>query len=202
MSSFYREHYVRLCKTELQQCLKYLQMYEKNLARANTDFIRDKIQKDIDRLRQKKQSLEMEAHGFINEDKFRTFVEKHQQITEMQHHKATLRKQSDANKTRKIRIQKENALANIGTRYDRTYRILSEREMNRSQEYMERMTSIMPEYMKKSLKRLPNNKGYIWRGICFYGHRPAQGKTVVLFDRSLVHTWSPTGYTVTKKAMD
>lgn len=199
MSSFYREHYVRQCKTDLQQCLKYLEMSEKKLLRAGTDFIQNKIQQDIDRLRQKKQSLEMEVNGFFNEDKFQTFVEKNQQITEMQHAKAILRKKSDASKTRKTRIQKENTLANVGTKYDRSFRNVSEREMDRAYNYMEKMTGNMPDYMKKNLIRLPNNKGYIWRGIHFYGHRPAQGSTTTLFEKNLIHTWGHDGYTVTKK---
>jgi paraquat-inducible protein B len=200
MSSFYRKHYLRQCKTDLQQCLKYLEMSEKKLARAGTDFIHNKIQQDIDRLRQKKQSLQMEVNGFFNEDKFQTFVQKNQHITEMQHSKATLRKNSDASKTRKIRIQKENALANVGTKYDRSYKNVSEREMDRSLQYMEKMTASMPDYMKKNLTRLPNNKGYIWRGIHFYGHKPAESRTTILFEKNLIHTWAPDGYTVTKKA--
>ena len=43
----------------------------------------------------------------------------------------------------------------------------------------------LPNYMRRNLKEMPNNKGYIFRGIQYYGYKPAQrNKPVVLFEKN------------------
>ena len=40
----------------------------------------------------------------------------------------------------------------------------------------------VPEYIKKNLKNMPNNKGYIWKGIQLFGEKPKEEDTVILFE--------------------
>lgn len=65
------------------------------------------------------------------------------------------------------------------------------RESNDNNEWfmnkqLERFYSIcngIPPRILGKLKEMPNNKGYIWKGIYFYGEQPAEvGKPVVMFE--------------------
>ena len=56
-------------------------------------------------------------------------------------------------------------------------------DMNYAQKYFNRVTSELPPYMKKNLSEMPNNKGYIWRGIHFYGDLPEQRGPRVMFEK-------------------
>jgi hypothetical protein len=40
----------------------------------------------------------------------------------------------------------------------------------------------IPEYIKRNLKKMPNNKGYIWKGITLYGCLPPEEETTILFE--------------------
>lgn len=42
--------------------------------------------------------------------------------------------------------------------------------------------SHIPEYIKRNLKKMPNNKGYIWKGIFLYGHLQNEEETTILFE--------------------
>ena len=42
----------------------------------------------------------------------------------------------------------------------------------------------LPEYMSRNLKNMPNNKGYIWKSVCYYGHQPAnENEPTFLFEK-------------------
>jgi hypothetical protein len=45
----------------------------------------------------------------------------------------------------------------------------------------------LPEYIQANLQKMPNNKGYIWKGIWYFGHQPAERNNdlVVMFERPL-----------------
>jgi hypothetical protein len=65
----------------------------------------------------------------------------------------------------------------------------------------------LPDYMKKNLSNMSNNKCYKWRGVCFYGEKlPVKDEEIVCFDRSrqgnmLIHTYkdNKTHWQYTKK---
>lgn len=54
-----------------------------------------------------------------------------------------------------------------------------EREYNRFLDISENL----PDYITKNLKSMPNNKGYRFRGITFYGALPAEPGATVVFDK-------------------
>lgn len=54
-----------------------------------------------------------------------------------------------------------------------------EREFERYTE----VSSQLPEYIIKSLVSMPNNKGYKWRGIIFYGYLPDDNGPSVIFEK-------------------
>ena len=54
-----------------------------------------------------------------------------------------------------------------------------EREYNRFLDISENL----PDYISKNLKSMPNNKGYKFRGITFYGALPAEHGATVVFEK-------------------
>lgn len=66
-----------------------------------------------------------------------------------------------------------------------------------------------PDYMKKNLKKMPNNKGYIWKGCWFMGDKPEEpGQPMVMFEKNrgnilYIHEYGQNYYKLfTKKGKD
>jgi hypothetical protein len=60
----------------------------------------------------------------------------------------------------------------------------SKRDFQYHYDHMMKITDTIPDYMKRNLEEMPNNKGYIWRGCWFFGKLPAyKGENVVLFEK-------------------
>ena len=69
------------------------------------------------------------------------------------------------------------------------------REMERSYRHFLKVSASIPDFMLKKLGKMPNNKGYIWRGMFCYGHLPAEkGKPIVIFEKHgnnlTIYEWS------------
>lgn len=83
------------------------------------------------------------------------------------------------------------------------------RKNYRDFKYFERLffkkNSSLPNYMLKKLSNMPNNKGYIWKGIYCYGDLPSEDNDeVVMFERTnketlLIHKYTKTEYILYKK---
>lgn len=66
-----------------------------------------------------------------------------------------------------------------------TYETEKQRRIAMSQyrQYLNRVDSL-PEYILNNLSTMPNNKGYIWRGMSCYGKLPAErGQPYILFEK-------------------
>lgn len=58
-----------------------------------------------------------------------------------------------------------------------------ERDVNYACKYYNKVVDTLPSYMKSNLAEMPNNKGYIWRGVHFYGNLPEQTGPRVMFEK-------------------
>lgn len=75
----------------------------------------------------------------------------------------------------------------------------SEKDMNYALKYMWKVEEQLPDYMKRNLSEMPNNKGYYWRGIYFYGDLPEERGPTVIFEKQkgtllLIHEYTSTDY--------
>ena len=85
-------------------------------------------------------------------------------------------------KKKKEEINISKAFEQSIRRMDRNFEY-KKREMDKSWQYFVKSRDTFPEYMSKKLKNMPNNKGYIWKSIHFYGERPSiPGDPVILFE--------------------
>ena len=54
-----------------------------------------------------------------------------------------------------------------------------------SWKWLRRTDAKLPEYMRRNLREMPNNKGYIFRGIQYYGEKKAEkNKPTILFEKN------------------
>ena len=90
-------------------------------------------------------------------------------------------------------------------------------EEGRHEKYMEKsmtkeynrfldVSATLPDYMANNLKSMPNNKGYKWRGITFFGALPAENGPVLIFEKSkgdtIITEITPTAINVSMKTKD
>jgi hypothetical protein len=126
-------------------------------------------------------------------------VEEQQEILRIQqkHQKEkSARSQTDLENQEKLDAfyKRENQLR-------RDDRIL-QHQMRREYDWMCRQDERLPDYIRTNLQRMPNNKGYIYKGIHYYGALPAERNNdlVILFERPpgmsdmLIHEVKPGHY--------
>jgi hypothetical protein len=84
-----------------------------------------------------------------------------------------------------------------------------EKEVERGYSYYIKASATLPSYMERNLKEMPNNKGYVWKDIHFYGHKPAEKKKpTVMFDKDsrtkilTIYETTPTEYKIFEKKGD
>ena len=81
----------------------------------------------------------------------------------------------------------------------------SERSATRGYDYVLRVQRTLPQYIRANLSNMPNNKGYIWRGVHYYGLKDPEGEkaNTIMFENSkgqlYIHEWSHDFLTYTKK---
>jgi hypothetical protein len=105
-----------------------------------------------------------------------------------------------------LSIEREEARRSLGSAYGK-----SEYQAMRNEQYLQRtmdrehlriadIVSQLPEYISRSLDNMPNNKGYRWRGIIFYGKQPDENNsTTVVFEKkpdgTIIQECTSTSYT-------
>jgi hypothetical protein len=73
---------------------------------------------------------------------------------------------------------KDNYYKNNRNNHERHY------NSQKDTDYFFKICNSIPDYISRNLKEMPNNKGYIWRGIWCLGELPAiPGESIVLFER-------------------
>ena len=74
----------------------------------------------------------------------------------------------------------------------------SQRDASYFYKYFTKVCNQLPDYMIKNLSEMPNNKGYIWRGVYFYGSLDNQKGPTVMFEKQknilVIHEYTPTDY--------
>lgn len=86
-------------------------------------------------------------------------------------------------------------------------RRISKEEIKRAYKYFNSVSDTIPEYLTKKLKQMPNNKGYIWRGVYFYGEKPIEkNRPTTMFEKNkgvlMIHEWHENKYQLWKKEGD
>ena len=104
-------------------------------------------------------------------------------------------------KTKEIQSQKFHKASLHSDRENR----YKEKEIQRSYNQFVKASETVPDFMKKNLEEMPENKGYYWRNIVYFGKLPAEpGNPLILFKKEqggilIIHEWTESEYKVYKK---
>ena len=70
---------------------------------------------------------------------------------------------------------------------------IREREYKREYYRFQKLSNRFPDKLKNKLKNMPNNKGYIWNGIWFFGKKPDEDMNVTMYEKKhnmlYTHKW-------------
>ena len=73
-----------------------------------------------------------------------------------------------------------------------------DKETSYSYKFLSKVVDQLPDYMKNKLSEMPSNKGYIWRGVYFYGDLKEDTGPTVMFEKQknllIIHENTPTTY--------
>jgi hypothetical protein len=82
----------------------------------------------------------------------------------------------------------------------------AENAMKREWRWLQRTDATVPGYIRSNLQGMPNNKGYIWKRIWYFGLQPPEHpvETLTLFERNhqtlCIHEYNPRFYRLYEKA--
>lgn len=118
-------------------------------------------------------------------------------------------KQNHIKKKQKKRQEKLQQKENYNKRIQEFRKIRREerykqKDILRSQDYFEKVYTTLPNFMSKKLKNMPCNKGYIWRGVWFFGLKKEESKDTLMFekkgkDKLYIHHYRNNMYTLKEK---
>lgn len=174
---------------DLRRTQKFLETAEKSYQNARRQNLRSEIevnQKNIERLTNKcyelEETLEKISTGELNNELEQKMNEETFEREEKEHIFQMKRKRLRKNKEEDAKIL-QNSRAN--DRKCNRIKKYEQKDLNREYNRFERNSDSLPNYMKKNLSEMPNNKGYIWKNIRFYGELPAKKREPdILFEKT------------------
>ena len=172
-------------------------------ATTNIDYNRKKIdtlkvtvveKKEL--LAKLKQDVKDVALGLLDDQ----INEEYSQSSAAVHEKHAKSMQERAEKRQEKKANKDTSMKywNSVKQETRSRRQL-QRDIAYSERYLQRVVDSLPAYMERNLAKMPNNKGYVWRGVHFYGKRPDTKGPTIVFEKIkggilVIHEYTRTHY--------
>ena len=155
MGTNYVTNQISILKEKIENKTKLVEELNQKIEDVKSGFLDDEIQKEYDDNKKRSKSLFLK-HKKIKDEKKKEKEEK-KKITKDFWDKV----KSDSKE-----------------RYNK------KRDMRYKYKYFTKVCESIPHYLLKNLKNMPNNKGYIWRGVYCYGDLPAEeNRPTVLFEK-------------------
>lgn len=197
-------------RDQIRQIQKYIQTDEATIdrfRRQNTNQDYNTIQIDKLTAKNKERKVDLEILEQRNKDLDQGLLDKEIMNEYIQTSKEIKLKNDEFKKKKKIeQAEKEEKSARSlafykSTRQSERKVLWDKRDADRACNYFFRVCDSIPDYMLKKLRNMPNNKGYIWRGVYCYGDLPAnEGQSILLFEKKnnifITHEWTNTEYRI------
>ena len=198
----HRMHYENNLKNDIKQMKHYNQKDRdkiERLQRLDDDYFINQVMKARENIQNRLAMIEKLEQDILRcqngefDQQFR--AERRKNMEESNQRDEQMKRKRFAEAEQKRRQGDEIRLRDKQDRNeDRRSRNLK-RDMDRSYDYYLKLCSSIPEYMMRNLKEMPNNKGYIWRGMYLYGKLPyEEDKPRVIFEKPQrdvlhIHEW-------------
>ena len=205
-----RNHKKKSLQKDIKDIENFISRSEDTIKRLqtscfNTEYVVSETEKLENIIQKKKDELEIiedfiskintgELDDTINQE----YIDNKNKIT-CTSKKAADKKLKDAKESK---INKETSKQFTDNIYhDKKINKQSEKDVEYGYKYFTKIVNSLPDYMINKLNEMPNNKGYYWRGVCFYGKMPDENPVnhVVLFEKMKgnvlhIHEYTPTEY--------
>lgn len=173
-----RTHYNKLIQSEIRQLKRFKEQAEKRSTP-------EQLVKFEEKIRELEYEMENETERYLQ-----YVFEQHEIMKLQQKHQndKNIRSQSDIKNQEKLDAfyKKENQLR----RDDR----MLQYHMKKEWEWLCKQDERLPDYIRTNLQKMPNNKGYIFKGIWYFGFLPAESKDLLIMferpmggDKQLIH---------------
>jgi uncharacterized protein (UPF0335 family) len=204
--------YANNIRTEIRTVKKCVEINEDTLSKLLYDHINEdeyvkfqidklgteneKYAEQIDRLEQRVVDI---AAGKLDDDLQKETTSVENDVNAKRN--CTLNKKSELKEKGEHQavISKQFYIAN--RKNDRTSKYMN-KNMNRSYRYYLKVMRTVPEFITRNLKKMPNNKGYLWRGVSLFGKLPYRNNCpLVLFENKrggilYIHEWTASRYNI------
>ena len=180
-------------QTEMDELNIYIKNIENELAKLrnqpSSDYVNHQIKKEeanlqlkFELLNQTKLRYEQIDTGLMDSE---LRFQQNLVTEEINKKKSIIKEKNKITKARKEADKKLSKQYYMKQRKDDKYHKNKEKEYQKAYNHFVKADKSMPEYMIKNLKNMPNNKGYIWKSIWYFGHKkPEKGdKPYTLFER-------------------
>tara|TARA_B000000557_G_C20779891_1_gene445998 strand:+ start:543 stop:1268 length:726 start_codon:yes stop_codon:yes gene_type:complete len=184
----YIENYKRNTDIDLRRTQKFLQTAEKNYENVRKNNLKSEmvlVQKNIARLTEKCEHLKdilgkIERREMDDEIEEQMILEQHEREEKERVHLVKLERKRK-NKAFDANLLKKHRASERKMNHTKKW---EEKDLIREYNRFERNSESLPNYMKKNLSEMPNNKGYIWKNIRFYGEKdPLKDQPDILFEK-------------------
>lgn len=200
-------------KLEINDCQKFIKRSKETIGRLKhtnlgVEFTKNQIDKLKTSISEKEEILSVlnskivivDKGGLDNEINME-HVKNENRKKKLDQYRETITKENQKKKQEKKDKCKKYWDGIVGaTRSERQ----KEKDIRYAQSYFEKTCDNLPEYMKRNLADMPNNKGYIWKGIYFYGDLPEESGPRVLFEKRkggllIIHEYTDKEYKIFEK---
>ncbi len=183
------EGYIRLNQNaivRLRKCTTSIEFNKERISKLKQQIAT--LETELEDVKERKRKLEL---GELDKELASTF----KKDTDIERTKTAEKRQK---KILEAQDKKERSIKSRAY-WDRTMKAgrserYEQRSANRGYDYLLRVHNSLPQYIRQNLQKMPNNKGYIWRGVHYYGHKEPEGNKCVLFESKRgvlhIHEWS------------
>lgn len=162
--SFYLSNYIRSLRENVRQTQRWLRQAESH-SNVNPDAI-EKYKDTIEQQEQKIRDAGPEHPEFKEYMATQISLSEKVKTDHSKRLESTLKEREDQKQQLDKYYQDQ--------REDRYRERQLIRQAKREFERMQNIDDSMPPYMKENLRNFPNNKGYIFKDVWYFGHRPVQ----------------------------
>ena len=174
----------------------------------NSEFVENRVNKNINDINNKEEKIILLRQKLINLEN----GDLDEEIkNEMKNNFELMSSKSLESKNKKINTREEDTLTlNKMFKKEKTDRRFFKYEKKDSDYFLrfyEKTNDKLPNYIYEKLLDMPNNKGYIYKNIHFYGNKASDNSGLLtMFEKKyeekntlIIHEWSKTSYKIFKK---
>lgn len=160
-----KTQYTRIIKNELREMDRFRAQAEKNNSHDNVERYTRKI-------------TQLTQEVSCDTERFRQFCVQQEEI--LLHQQQTQHKSNQKAEDQKKKSDQFYDLENQERKRQRSL----QHQMRKQWEWLCQQEQNLPDYIRSNLDRMPNNKGYIWKGIWYFGHQPEEDpQTLIMFEK-------------------